>query len=411
MILLVLIGFLLPWQTRLLLRVPSVQNVAWDFGVISIFVSQAFLCLYLIFEIWRNRKKIFHFVAETKKSLRKKIAILLIGFFVIGQLIFSIDRLLTVQWILGVLMLVGLGIVLHNKKEVRIPFVAAFIISVVLQALLATMQLFVGGTFASSMLGMSAHKAVESGTAVVEYAGQRFMRAYGGQSHPNIFGGLTLVSLMLFNWLLTYKKTLGIRKNIIQFVILVSAALFFSFSRAAWLSLFLWIACLVYARKTLRESQITMVRWIVGTFALLSVIFFPLVVSRATGSSKLEQRSITERATDIGHWGQVIKNHSLFGTGLGAYTAALSHAAGDRRVPVHNAFLLFIAEIGFVGVMTLVLSAIVLRLRFVWKMEYVVFLPIILFDHYLLSLWSGQILLAGFLFQIFETGDNEVVSS
>ena len=407
MFLLVLIGFLLPWQTRFLIRTPMVQNVAWDFGVVSIFVSQALIALYLCFELWRNRKVVIGFAAEIKKSLRKKIGFSLIGLFFVEQFIFSLDRLLTLQWIVGVLLLIGLGAVLHYKKDARIPFVAAFIISIVLQALLASMQLFVSGTFASTILGMSEHKAAESGTAVIEYASQRFMRAYGGQSHPNIFGGLTLVGLVLFNWLLKYKKTLGIRKNIIQFTILISAALFFSFSRAAWLALFLWIATLIYDRKNLRESQITMTRWIVGTFAVLLVIFAPLVITRTNGGSKLEQRSISERASGVRQWGSVIKSHGLFGTGLGSYTAALSDSAGDRRVPVHAAPLLAFAEIGLLGAILLVTSAVLFRVRVVWKMEYVILAPILLFDHYLFSLWAGQILFAAFLFQLFEAGNSD----
>lgn len=407
MFFLVLIGFLLPWQTRFLIRTPMAQNVVWDFGVVSIFLSQALLALYLCFEFWQNRKAVVSFVREIKNSLRKKIAISLIVLFLAEQLFFSLDRLLTLQWIIGALLLVGLGIILHHKKDARIPFAAAFIISVVLQALLAAMQLFVSSTFASTILGMSAHKAAESGTAVIEYASQRFMRAYGGQSHPNIFGGITLIGLMLFNWLLKYKKTLGIRKNIIQFVILVSAALFFSFSRAAWLALFLWIATLIYDRKKLRESQITMMRWIVGTFAILLIIFAPLVITRTNGGSKLEQRSISERTAGVGQWGRVIKSHGLFGTGLGSYTAALSDSAGDRRVPVHTVPLLAFAEIGLLGAILLITSAMLFRVRVVWKTEYVILAPILLFDHYLFSLWAGQILFAAFLFQLFEVGNKD----
>jgi len=407
MFILVLIGFLLPWQTRFLIRTPMAQNVSWDFGVVSIFVSQALLAAYLCFELWRNRKAVASFVYEIKNSLRKKIAASLVGLFVVEQLLFSLDRLLTVQWMFGALLLVGLGIILHHKKDARIPFVGAFLISIVLQALLATMQLFVSGTFASTMLGMSVHKVAESGTAVLEYAGQRYMRAYGGQSHPNIFGGITLVGLMLFNWLLKYKKTLGIRKNIIYFVVLISAALFFSFSRAAWLALFLWIATLIQSRKTLRESQITMMRWIVGVFAVLLVIFFPLVVTRTTGESKLEQRSISERTADVGQWGRVMTKHGLFGTGLGSYTAALTNVAGDRRVPVHVVPLLAFAEIGLSGALLLLFSAVLFRLRLKWKVEYVIFAPLVLFDHYIFSLWAGQILFAALLFQMFEVGNND----
>ncbi len=407
MVFIVLIGFLLPWQTRFLLRTPLAQNVPWDFGVLSIFVSQALLAAYLLFALWNHRVAALSFVCEIQSSFRKKIGALFLLFFVAEQFIFSLDRLLTLQWILGFFLLVGLGIVLHNKKEARIPFVSAFLISIVLQALLAAMQMFVSGTFASSILGVAVHKAAESGTSVIEYAGQRFMRAYGGQSHPNIFGGLTLVGLVFFNWLLKYKKTLGVRKNIIQFTILISAALFFSFSRAAWLALFVWVGILIVNRKQLRESQLVMVRWVVYSFAVLGIVFFPLVMTRTNVSSKIEQRSISERTSDIRKWGNTLKTHGFFGTGLGAYTVALSSEAGDRKVPVHAAPLLAVAEVGLFGVLLLATSAAFFRLRLVMKPEFLMLIPLLAFDHYLFSLWAGQVLLAALLFQMFEVGNND----
>lgn len=401
----VLVGFLLPWQTRLLLRVPSVNGVVWDFGIISIFVAQCAIALWLVVAAWQQRAAVRAWLQYW--PFRKKIGAAAIGTFVAVQLIASADRLLTLQWLISVMLLVGLAVVLHKNPRDRIPFAAAFLISVVFQSLLAAMQVSASATFASSFLGVAAHKASVAGTAVIEYAGTRYLRAYGGQPHPNIFGGLTLVGLLLFAWILKYKKTLGVKKNIIQFTIVVTGAMFFSFSRAVWIGFALWIIALWYQRAQLRESQATQYKWMLGTFGVLLMIFFPMVLSRATPSTAVEQRSISERETDFARWKTVAKQNWIAGTGLGAYTAALGDAGGDRRVPVHSAPLLVLAEIGLIGGVLLVVILWVARLRVKPTVMLLIIAPLALVDHYLWSLWSGQVILFAFLFQMFEVSNND----
>jgi hypothetical protein len=130
-------------------------------------------------------------------------------------------------------------------------------------------------------------------------------------------------------------------------------------------------------------------------------------MTRTNVSSKIEQRSISERTSDIRKWGNTLKTHGFFGTGLGAYTVALSSEAGDRKVPVHAAPLLAVAEVGLFGVLLLATSTTFFRLRFAMKPEFLMLIPLLAFDHYLFSLWAGQVLLAALLFQMFEVGNND----
>lgn len=402
----ILIGFLLPWQTRFLLRVPMVQGVAWDFGVVSVFVSQAVLALWLCLELWKSREEVLNFFNKPKNSTRYKIVTVCGLVFLAEQFFVSADRILTLQWLLGVALLVGLGVLLHYRPALRIPFVASFIISIVLQSLLAATQVFTGATFASTLIGVAAHKAVESGTAVVQYAGQRYIRAYGGEPHPNIFGGLALIGIVLFGWLLKYKRTLGVRKNIIQYALLATGALFFSFSRTAWIGFVIWAILLIRERKSVRESLLVLVRWSVIAFVALCVIFFPIVMTRTSTSTPLEARSIAERTTDVARWGVVERTHWFFGTGVGAYTATLD-LTGDRRVPVHSVPLLALAEFGFFGIFFVIVAMVALKIRIRFPLALLIIAPLALADHYLYSLWSGHVLLFAFLFQMFEVGDND----
>ncbi len=396
-----LVGFLLPWQTRFIFNVPLIGGVTWNFGITSIFISQIVMALWLVIEAWKSRAHIKVWYAAARKNVRQRVIYGTLAIFFLEQLLISAHRSLTIQWFFGVALLVGVGCVLYKKPTIRIPFAAAFIVAFVLQSLLAAMQVFTGATFASSLLGISAQKATTSGVAVLQYGGTRYLRAYGGQPHPNIFGGLGLVGILLFNWLLKHKRTLGVKKNIIQFAILATAALFFSFSRAAFLGLVIWVILMLLDRHSIRDSQLILVRWCVISFAVLMVIFFPLVLSRIEPATSLEQRAISERVTDIGEWSHVTRKNLFFGTGVGAYTAALDAPTGDRHVPVHSAPLLAFAELGLFGALSFVVMVCAARARIKFTPWLLVVVPIALFDHYLFSLWAGQIIFAAFLFQLF----------
>lgn len=404
-----IIGFLLPWQTRLLVRTPEVGGVAWDFGVVSLFVSQIAIAAYVVVIAWQQRAAVRAYFASA--GTRKKIACVLVAFVIAAQLIVSTDRLLTLQWLVSVILLAALYVTLRAREADRFPFAAGLLISVVLQSLLAAMQVFTGGAFASSLLGIAAHRATDAGAAVIEYVGQRHLRAYGGQPHPNIFGGLTLAALMLYGWILHYKHTLGAQKNVAYFSVLMTAALFFSFSRAAWLGVILWLGALWSRRRSLRESEMTLVRWCTISFFTLAILFSPMVLSRVTATGALEARSLTERTTSLGTWARTLRAHWFFGTGVGAYTAALEREPlGSGRVPMHSVPLLMLAELGVFGVAMLVGVAWLMRWRINihrYAPALLALLPLALVDHYLWSLWAGQVILFLFLFQMFEVSHND----
>ena len=135
-----------------------------------------------------------------------------------------------------------------------------------------------------------------------------------------------------------------------------TAALFFSFSRSAWLGLAVgMIIILVMAGRNLKlQKNLAEIILIMGI--LLFVLFSQyqnLVTSRISGEGRLENKSTSERLVSYKESWQMIKNNWLFGVGLGNYTIALNQQVPKQNIfyyqPTHSVYLLVLSEIGILG--------------------------------------------------------------
>lgn len=390
-----LVGFLLPWQTRLLLHVPEIGGVKWEFGTISLYISQIVLFAWLVQEAWNARVLLRAWFKKSNPRIVVALCVL-----VAVQLITTSNILLTLNAFFCFALVGGLVALLKFKPQILKSFLGAFLMSVMLQVMLAFMQMLVGASFASAMLGIPARHATDYGAAVLELGGKRYLRAYGGQPHPNIFGGLMFAAAVIYAWILKTVEQMGQKKNILQFAILIVSALFLSFSRSAWGAFALFIGVLWMYRLQLSDVHRTYIKWAAGTFFVMLIIFAPFVFTRFVPETNIEHRSIDERVSELTDWKNIMKSHALFGTGVWSYTQALSAPTGDARVPVHAVPLLILAEFGIVGSALLIYIAAALWRRCRMHLVWVALLPILLFDHYLYSLWSGLVL-SGILIFLF----------
>ena len=135
------------------------------------------------------------------------------------------------------------------KKEDAIKWL---VLGSILPCILGIWQFLMQSTFASKWLGLALHPAWQAGTSVVASdAIGRWLRAYGTFSHPNVFGGflvIVLVCLIMNNgtWIMEQKKSLCFVFHVLCSMFCV--ALFFTFSRSAWIVAF--IGLLVYCLET-----------------------------------------------------------------------------------------------------------------------------------------------------------------
>jgi O-antigen ligase len=133
--------------------------------------------------------------------------------------------------------------------------------------------------------------------------------------------------------------------------------------------------------------------------------------TRIVSSSRLEQKSFTDRATYFQQATELLEENWLHGVGINNYTLAVEDSVasglpGKEYQPVHNVYLLVFTELGFFGLIVF-LALIILVIRNAWlviskhpvNIWVVVYsaifgamLVLFLFDHYFWTLSSGIML-------------------
>jgi len=275
------------------------------------------------------------------------------------------------------------------------------LVSLSFQALIGLYQFVTQLSFASSILGIAYHSAADLGTAVIETADGRWLRAYGASGHPNAFGGF--MALGHIGSLIFYIRSRRISARIFFafLYLLFLPAVLVSFSRAAYLALIIGLIAVMYEnRQALRSSWKATVTiaslTVLMTVAVVS-LYFPLYIARADMSNRLEVMSISDRG-DLNRRGlDNFKDSPLIGVGLGASTLAdkqkMPSLAAWHFQPAHNYWLLAASEGGVFFVF---------GLAALWAFAYqksrqrrlvsvfVVMFMLTLFDHWLFSLPLGS---------------------
>lgn len=409
--------FLLPWQTKLIIR-PAETN----FSEISIYASHLLLLVILIaFFAWQlRRKEDSEAISPLWLSLAALELAVLISFF------FASDQFLAFYHYVLLLMGIGLfymlraGTLSYSYEDSRFSVnkvITSFLASVLLQASLGIYQFLMQFSPANKSLGLAAHQADILGTSVIETESGRWLRAYGGLDHPNILAGVLAVALIITAYLLAERKMIRSKTEaassllLFIFYFIALTALFFTFSRAGWLAyisgLGVLLALLIYNRD----------RWMLGRYlallffsaVMIFIVAFPyrdLAFARTTGAwqgeGRLEQKSLQERSSYIDQAGSLIKECWIFGAGAGNYIQALEDRAPEEQAawsyqPVHNSFLLLFAQSGILSLISF-LAFLYFLIKKDRRAVYggavlAALIVLMIFDHWLISLPFGVIFL------------------
>lgn len=410
--------FVLPWQGVWIVRQAIVGGVVSPYATVGLYATDVLMVIALLLSPPSFGTRQGH-VWQLPWWL--VLAAMLSAVFVAGNTFVAL-------WFVGTLLLFvlfGLSVWQHVLfSRLR----AVVLASVGIQSLLAITQFFSQSIPASTILGMSAQSPVTLGASVVETTDGRWLRGYGSFPHPNILAThLGIGIVLVVSWYIeTYevfwrwwndggkdkRQTLWqesqVRSSartisvIIATLALFTTALVLTFSRGSAVAL-LGALFIFYVWQRRRNPLLAAVLFvkvgvIVAAVVTTLVVLYPsLFTARLTATGRLEERSLAERATLSAQALATIQSHPLVGIGVGMVAPKAVIAQSSYPVqPPHNVALLFVMQVGAVGVLLLgmVLSrwrgAVVRLAQSPFSVSLCVFLlGVALFDHALWSLHSG----------------------
>ncbi len=234
--------FLIPWQTRLILKEGALNQGYWEWGTYSLYaIDLIFVLLVILFcfdllfhpSISNSKflisKQIPNSKSQTQNSksqiLNYKFQILNSKLFKLLVICFLLFAFLSIFWAKNsglafywLLRLLQGAILFFLIQKINFDFIKAgfvLIFAGLIQAFLSISQFINQKVFASKWLGMAAQDPAQFGVSIVETAESRLLRVYGSLPHPNILAGflvfLIFISFILY-LLLSQDEVISLRK-------------------------------------------------------------------------------------------------------------------------------------------------------------------------------------------------------
>lgn len=392
--------FLLPWQTRWF-RDAQLAGWPWEQGRVSVYASWFFICLTL----WLGG----HVVKRQLSQARWKEIALLLAELVFAStmsiLFFNRSGMAQViaisEWWIQVILLSSFALMLW-KTEVRPRAIASMVVLSLLPFVaLAFIQTLTQVVIGSKWFGIATHFVATPGTSVLEHAGERILRVYGGFPHPNIFGGWLVIGCIAACVLARRSVKKGEVAIWSSAAALFSIALVLTFARSAWIAwIVAMIALLVAWMRRWRQNKYGLLAITLASIAFLVTGLWnaPLISGRVSADSRLEQKSIAAREGGLKAGIDMVRQAPLFGSGPNAELLIIAPTSGISSEPLeppHSAYLLALVNLGLFGV--IIVALFLYKHRRQWRVYamhpiVVAILVLALLDHYTWSTWSGQVL-------------------
>jgi len=401
---------LLPLGTRFIWQTGVIDGVTVEPGTISLFGTQILAVLYVLAVLaGRGREAFVRAWRRPPVILAAALAfVALISVSQSGDKAFS---LLVASWvILGALLFAA---VLADRPP-SVTYLSALVAGAALQAVLGAWQFFSQSSPAAKWLGMAAHEPSWPGVFVIETTAGRWLRAYGTLGHPNVFGFYVVLGILAcFGLILVAGRQRG-REPLLALVPLLACGLFFSFSRGAVLALLAAFAGYLLLTARPHATRVAPAAWLavlalLAAFLSLGVIYREPALTRASGQGRLEWRSWNERRTLTADALKLVSRHTALGVGAGEMPSAVWRELADGRTgwkyqEVHNLPLLVLVDVGAVGLILWLLFVAAVCLSVFSSIRsgnaaaavpaalLIAALTAGLFDHFLWSSWTGQLM-------------------
>lgn len=237
------------------------------------------------------------------------------------------------------------------------------------------------------------------------FNGQEKILAYGSTAHPNILAStIVIFFLILASRLNPFLKNRMKQKNLIILIglfILTLVTLYITQAKSAVLTLFL--GCLFLWRKQLNLNLSIQIQKIGLLIILLLIpILLSTMAQTHTYQPSINRRHLLNLAAI-----NMIADQPFLGQGLNHFTVHLEEFSRSTEAirflqPAHHVGLLYIAETGLLGLLTV---------YFVWRLinkktqqnlisALLILSPVLATDHFFYSLQPGRLLLVFFVFML-----------
>lgn len=376
--LVLLLIFLLPTQIgkHFFFNFSYLNGIRVDYLAPTIYITDVIVFLLLIF----NLKTVFNFFKN------RKILIILILLF-INSLV-SLSFFISIYRCAKIIeLLIIIAVIKKNKPHEKILLIT-LLISGMVQLILATFQLInkhsLQGIF--YFLGERLLSLSTPGVAKAALGGVEILRPYGTFSHPNSLAGFYL---LIYFYVLTNNKFSKYLLLKYLFLLIFSLLILFSFSKIA-IIVYLVLTTAYYLLTTKNKCRLCFV----------AKILIPFIVAFVFIRAQTDPLTVQKRFELINNSLKIIFNYPLLGIGIGNYLLAQGKFASKYynfiNQPVHNIFLLTMAELGII-IFGLVLILLFPMLKKLWRRKYLYLILVVvitgLFDHYWLTLQQNFLLL------------------
>ncbi|MCF7906458.1 hypothetical protein K9L04_00820 [Patescibacteria group bacterium] len=335
--LLLLIIFLIPFQTRYIFEIMGINNQYFEYGNISIYIIDILILFYILF----NLKNLLETVKD-KKNLKFIILTLIL---LIILILFN-NKILSIYWIFRIFYLILFFTILFFEKiKILEKIYLVLICSSTIQAIISIYQFYKQSIIPNKYLGLAGKFASDLGPSIIEGGGFRILRGYGLFTHPNILG-LYLIIGTIFLIYFIFKNNKY--KNLYYFLLgLNIIGIIYSFSRLIYVFLFITIFfTLIFYKKNIKEKIIILI-----IFLSLIIINFNFIKIRINPESRLNINSNNERVLEYNNI-DFNEFNILKGVGIRNYTFYTLDKYPDIKIwelnPIHNIYLLSIIESGII---------------------------------------------------------------
>jgi len=311
-----------------------------------------------------------------------------------------------------ILEMILLGCAIVNLKPKTMTVIKLLSVPIFYSSSIAIWQFLSQKSISGALwwIGERSFNAGTPGIAAFSWGGRLILRPYATFPHPNVLGGFlaTVLPLMLLVLLSSFQKTPKLLYGwLFLSFILGLAALFLSFSRAAW-----GISLVGFLMVIFWDKQI-IINWLDSKKKTVLIIFYGLIFLSVViplsspGANFLGGQSFIERADLIKATLLLVKSNFIFGTGLNNLIIQIRYFVPHLSSlyifqPVHNIYLLVFGETGITGLLIFLTFLHIsfqksLKSSFATTFALILVFLLGLFDHYLLTLQQGQILLTVFI--------------